>query len=1499
MPIRPGISDEFLFAAGVEVLPQGQYSLRIPYRDWQGNLTSHNRWRFRNPLPDQKYYQPPDSGAHVYFSHLPFRPGERLYITEGEFKALAAQEAGLQAFGLPGLHCYTHEDPDIPPILLPGILEVVQSTGAKVLCFVGDADTLTNLEYYRSAGVLAQGLPLEVTVELLQIPLGGAKGLDDIRDQSNGEFPTWLGLQEKEAFQVDRKKSFLMAATLRLELRGDSIHQLPPAEREHHIERLVRMAAYARMSKEDTLAVERFCQVAQKLSKLPKDIFTRACEQAILKAKQAAGTEEEKNANEKIAYYDAIQPWPVERPLGDIIKEARENTRQFVVVDPRCILLTSCWASFTFTFQQSPYLPMLVFTGAEEDSGKSTYMKVTGRMSYRAYRLVATTTIHRVTPVYCGTYLLDECKTLADNKDLVSFLNEGFDNISKHPVDSSILPRYDMELKQLIEFNPRFPKMCAGIGTFLERDTLSRSLVINMERYLQSESVQIKEYCFCTDDVTSPVYRSFLTYWTEERQQAFGGICREVFLDFPKAIISRQRLKFIPILAVAKLSGLSIYEETLEAIRWFVDVPESSSPTLAHQLICDVARIFYRQALLHQMGAADPVTKQHSIIKKQPRTGACLLPTLQLLEFLRALPEAPWKCYGKERKILDAPGLYDFLRPYKIFVDNIKIAGGTHRGIVYADFCTRYERARRMGDPTLESVAAELAKDFNPPEDSSGSSSIPVSPVSPAGEGKPSVAPEQPDPISQKAPENAPEKSSPAKPENARNLCNLLDNSLNDSDLQVAPSFENSEEGCNLEVVDTEEVTQKVAEVAGISAFPAGTFWKLPPSTPAAAFCTAPPTLGLLALDIETFYPWPDQGEFPQPAALTKGQLRNRQKKQKAHPYAKDSRRCALRYLTVMMGDTVYTHDFLAEPELPEALKEALAHSTLLGHNLDFDCTVLRRYGVVLSSTWIDTMLASRLLGLGLERGSLDCIDENLDLVDEAGVFDPSLLEDPTDNSYGATVTRYLGLQLDKGQGDSDWALPSTPEQQRYIREDVLHLAALWKALESELLSANMRTCFMERMEFAPHLNSIKMAGNPINSQLCELDRQHSQEGLEEHKKRLQEVFSQLEFDVPPSRRKKVKPGKGTAGGVGITVEHRQVEPLNPNKSEHVVAALTSLGIIVGDAQKKTLARFDIPETKLFIAYSEAKSLLTTIKGILRNTFPDGRVRAGGWNQIAARTGRLHSTEPNLQNLPRKWRKAFVAPPGFVWLKSDLSQIEMVIIALHYQCVRLLELLGKDEDIYVHTAAEIFHKTPKRGEAEGEVSDLLRDVCKVLTLGISYVLGLRSFLKQVEDRTGIKYTHDQAREFYAEFFRMYPEIKQAHEQARIDALTVNTVYTVTSQRRFLPPLLEDQDPLTGYWPSLERRARIRVNTPIQGSCANVYIRALNKIFPRLPERVEIINCVHDEVDLLVPVGKEQEVKRIITEGFQEAFQELYGNQLPIQMKHYTGPNWAQGTLLKD
>ncbi len=1362
--IRPGISDEYLFAAGVEVLLEGTYSLRIPYYDWLGKPTQHNRWRLRNPLPDQKYYQEPNSGSHVYFNHLPLVSAPKLYATEGEFKCLALREAGLQAFGLPGLHSYTHEDPDVPPILLPGIFEALQATGCLRVCFIGDCDTLTNLEYFRSAGVLAQGIPPDIGVELLQIPLGGPKGIDDIRAQSNGDFPNWLAQEEKKAFLVDLKKSFLLCAALCLEARGAAIHDLPPAEREHHIERIVRMAALARMSKEDSLAIERLCSIAQKVSKLTKEVFTKAVEAEIRTRKTEAGEEDPTGYNNKISYYEAIRPWSVERPLSDIVLEARDIIRQFVITDPRHMLLTACWAAHTFAFEQSAYLPLLVFTGAEEDVGKSTYMKVVGRMSYRSYLLIATLSIHRVLSVYRGTFLLDESKQLAENRDMISFINAGFDNISQHPVDSPILARHDMESGTLLEFDPRFPKMCAGIGSFLERDTLSRSLVIQMERYLQAESQLVKEYIHCTDAVTLPVYQSFLKYWTDERKATFGLKCRTVIHQFPEEFRSRRRLKFVPLLAVAEMGGPALYEEVMEAAKWMHNVPDSGTSNLPHQLLCDVARCVYRQVLLHHLKVSDPVTNKPSAAVRNPAAKSYVVPTAKLIELLHLLPEAPWKSYGREKKVLNANGLYEILDPYGLKADQQKIGGVRYRGLDYKLFHEKYGRYCRIGDPTLKSIAEELDKDLKPPDDPSGGS-----PTSPSGAPQPPSSGGNED-TSQENDKSAGTGGTAAVNPSTTTGCSVP---------AVSEDIVFAKRAGTEQVVDSELLRPAVPAVPALFPISESRPLFVPPSTPAAGFCVPTNPERKVGVDLETFFPWPSEGEID-------AQNRRRRKDGKAHPYAKDPRRNAIRLLTIDTGIEVKVFDLFTE-SVPEDVRDLLRNSTLIIHNADFDITVLRRHGFEVSSSIFDTLLASQLLSLGevepKRRKPKAEEVENQDEEEEMEELEQTFVL--VSNELAALVERFLGITMEKTitkLGGSDWSAPLSSAQVAYARDDVTHFHALELKLTEELRAAGQWKNFQERSEFLIYLNNVKFAGIPVDREMLLTDKAASEELIATTKAELREMFKDYRPLVPKSRRKKSKLKAVGADGAVLFDATPKTEEINPGYWAHVKAALAAHGIEVENTQKATLSAIDSPETKALCRYAEQTKLLSIIKGIEKSIFHDGRVRSAQWNQLVARSGRIIPREPNVQQLPRKWRKPFRVSPPWYWLKMDLSQIEIYILAIHCQCSYLIELLSSGKDVYVLIAAEIFNKEPKRGEGANEVSVVLRETTKTLVLGIAYCLMHRSFIRRVEVVTrpsfgvqGVLYSLEEAKEFYTKFFELFPEVKFYQDRMFEDALSEDFV----------------------------------------------------------------------------------------------------------------------------
>jgi DNA polymerase I-like protein with 3'-5' exonuclease and polymerase domains len=552
---------------------------------------------------------------------------------------------------------------------------------------------------------------------------------------------------------------------------------------------------------------------------------------------------------------------------------------------------------------------------------------------------------------------------------------------------------------------------------------------------------------------------------------------------------------------------------------------------------------------------------------------------------------------------------------------------------------------------------------------------------------------------------------------------------------------------------------------------------------------------------------------------------------------------------------------------------------------------VLLRYDLDLAFTVFDTMLAARLLGLGLSRENLDYLDRVEGL--EAFVEDSN----PADNALDTVVHRYLKVEIPKEiakLGRSDWGQCELTELHRqYVHWDVQYLPQLHDVLLGELADNNLADCFTERMEFLPNLLTIKMNGIPVNRDRCLADRDAVQQQKEKVREEIRSEFGFYRAEVPKSRRKKVKKLKSTDGTVILeTPLTPEYEEFNPNVPAQVVSALSLRGISVENARRKTLDRLDCRETQLLSRYSLHKTRLMHINGIVRSIFGDARVRPAGWNQLAAITDRITSSGPNLQNIPRGWRHAFEAPPPCLWLINDLTQIEVYFMALHTGCSALVELLRNGEDVYVVTIARILGLDPVRGPGPNEVSDTLREVGKKLVLGTDYGLTIYGFVRQVEYATGIRYSLDEAQEFFDSFFALYPEIAAYHEQCALDALTATEVRTITGQRRFLPPLKDDRDELTGYWPSLEFRKRILLNTPIQGSCANYWIRSVNRFLPRLPESVEVINLVHDEVNSLVLPEVADQAIAIISEAFDFEFRRLFGDRLSVKMKSYLGKSWA-------
>jgi DNA polymerase-1 len=1452
MMILPGISEAFALANGLEERLKPEPHLFIPYHDRHGKLTTHFRWRLYNKRADgQKYYQAPGSGYIPYFCHLPLECCKTVFLMEGEKKTLAVAEAGYQSIGLPGLSCYQKDADDIPQIL-PELYEAVQFAQPEEICFVGDADTVTNLEYTRSAAVLASVFQT-LTVRLLQLPLGGPKGVDDLRGELDGEFPGWLTNAHASAFPIDPKQSFLVPALLLLEYAQGPISQLTGGERERHFERIVRMAATARTSRENPLVVERFCTVAQKTVKLTKDAFAKAVEAEIRFRKAEAG-EGDPEVLEKIAYYEAIRPWPVERPLADIILEARENIRQFVITDPRNMLLTACWAAHTFPYKLSPYLPMLVFTGAEEDIGKSTYMKVVGRMCRRAYMLIATASIHRVVAVYKdATYLLDESKRLAENKDMISFINAGFDNISTHPVDSPILPRFDMDSGNLLEFDPRFPKMFAGIGTFLERDTISRSLVILMERYLLSESRTVKEYLLCTDDVTMPVYRAFLRYWTDEHNAIFGQTCRKVLHQFPEEFFSRRRLKFVPLLAVAEMGGPAFYEETMEAAKWKHNAPDSASPSLTHQLLCDVARCFYRQVLLLCMRISDPLTGQPSMVLQHPEV-EYLFPTEKLIQLLFALPETSWLSYGDSKKILNANRLYELLGAYGLEPVRVRIDYKSYRGLSYKLFSEKYERVCRVGDPTLDSVAVELDRDNDKGSSGEIPSGTPPPPRPPPPDFTPSGSEIGGDiPVSKKSSVQN-EKSA------GTGGTQVISGCVSSTLVYHHPLKEitSSERDRPPEVVDNQQVTSCVPPVPALLPVSQELFsepcfftgltgkWERPQDRLSetavyfSALLTAPERW--VAIDIETTAS-PKFGKNKKKPLKTKDAL---------NPWIGQ-----VRLVAVCDGDQTLQLDLFEQPLEKVDVLRTFSTCGWIAHNAIFDLLYLKvHFGIVPPAVFC-TQVANAILTNGrLHHGVSD--GETKEIKPEVGKDGKPAKKKQkavTLNTLKRALFDTLGIDLPKELGGSNWGGPLSPEQREYSRQDVIHLPPMASHHVHKLRESGLETVAMLEMALLPVLVDMKYHGFAV-------DR--------EKVAKREKLYAELTQEKAEFVRSLLGPGCPRLG--------------DNRKSGGLLDWIQNLtGVRLRNMEYASLLAWEHPIGAALVDYKQHEKRLKVFQALLKHSARDGKIHAT-LNQMGAVTGRFSCREINLQQLergPELYRDCMIASgPDRVLVCGDSEQVELrtgCIFATAATGLRvLMDIFLQGGDVHKHTAANMLKK-PLEAVSKDD-----RQKAKPVNFGLLYGQSAEGLREYALDTYNVRLEPEEAVLFRERHFDFYQDLKQWHQWAwdEIQNGPPAESRTILGRRHLLPKG-------TSKWNMFQAL----VNTPATGSAADLIKWQMVELARVLPPDCYLVMSVHDELICDCPLDRAQEVKALMEQVMPATFGKLFDWIIPGPADVSIGTNW--------
>jgi DNA polymerase-1 len=549
-------------------------------------------------------------------------------------------------------------------------------------------------------------------------------------------------------------------------------------------------------------------------------------------------------------------------------------------------------------------------------------------------------------------------------------------------------------------------------------------------------------------------------------------------------------------------------------------------------------------------------------------------------------------------------------------------------------------------------------------------------------------------------------------------------------------------------------------------------------------------------------------------------------------------------------GEAAYVpcgHDYDDAPEqisredLLAALRPLLEDSkhVKLGQNLKYDMSVLARSGIRLEGVGFDTMLESYVLDSTATRHDMDSLalkylsHRTIHFEDVAG--------------KGAKQITFNQVPLD--------------EAGPYAAEDAdvtlrLH-QTLWPRLQGE---ASLKRLFEEiEMPLVPVLSRIERNGVFVERKMLEAQSVELAASMGDIAARAFEAAGE-EFNLGSPK---------------------QIQAILFEKLELPVLEKTPKGQpSTAESVLQELAH-DYPLPKLILEYRGMSKLKSTYTDALPACInPEtGRVHTS-YRQAVASTGRLSSTDPNLQNIPvrtpegRRIRQAFIAPPGSLLLAVDYSQIELRIMAHLSGDTGLTQAFESGEDIHRATAAEVF------GIALKKVSDDERRSAKAINFGLIYGMSAFGLGRQL----GIPRREAQA--YVDLYFARYPGVKQFMDDTKERARDRGYVETVFGRRLYLPEIKSGNPARRQY---AERTA---INAPMQGTAADIIKRAMITLHAWLEEssaQARMIMQVHDELVFEVAEDAVAEVQSVVVKQM-EAAAEL---SVPLKVDAGVGKNWDE------
>jgi DNA polymerase-1 len=513
-----------------------------------------------------------------------------------------------------------------------------------------------------------------------------------------------------------------------------------------------------------------------------------------------------------------------------------------------------------------------------------------------------------------------------------------------------------------------------------------------------------------------------------------------------------------------------------------------------------------------------------------------------------------------------------------------------------------------------------------------------------------------------------------------------------------------------------------------------------------------------------------------------------------------------------------------------------------IGHDLKFDAIVLARHGVTLRGLATDTMLASYLLDATRSAHLIE------DLALEHAGYKALREEDVCGRGAKAVSFRDVPVERvrDFAGERADLALQMADTLRALLRQEGLD--ELYETLERPLIPVLVD---IERA-------GVRLDGAALASQSGRIDIELARLAAE--------IYAQAgeEFNInSPKKLSEVLFDK-----LGMKTE-------TIRRTTKTRAQSTSFEVL----EELALAH-DLP--RLVLEWRALMKLKGTyIDALPQLVNPDtGRVHTC-FNQAVAATGRLSSSDPNLQNIPirtevgREIRRAFVAAPGHVLISADYSQIELRVLAHLSDEQTLIEAFSRDEDIHDRTAKKVFGASSSLGAHE------LRRRAKIINYALLY--GKQAFTLAKD----IGVSRQEAQEFIDAYFAGFPAVRGFLDQVLATARETGVVKTMFGRRRLMPDLNSRNFQIRG---AAERMA---VNLPIQGSAADILKKAMIDVHAALPSvaggRARMILTVHDELLFEAPEDAADDTVAVVREKMERAV----ALKVPLTVDVGVGKNWKE------